>query len=222
MSVGVNSGSFHFFLVGDFASRARRHGAGREPDRDDGIHGDGGRDPRSRHRRGAAGGDDRAIQGRGVAAEVRPSTLAFDRDDKEVPQRRCCRIPRRRDHRSRGSPSPSTAPPRWRSFTSTASTIASCPWRRRSAAELHELVCCVQAAAEINGVTFLGTDIDHDGGKIILDRGAPNALGDDEGRMLLTLRAVIDAETALPVRVGVNRVRSSPATSGPLTAARTR
>ncbi len=53
------------------------------------------------------------------------------------------------------------------------------------AAGLHELIVCVQRAAEDNGVTFLGTDIDHDGGKVILVAGAPNATGEDEGRMLL-------------------------------------
>ena len=73
------------------------------------------------------------------------------------------------------------------------------------AAGLHELVEVVQRHAEHNGVTFLGTDIDHDGGKIILVGGAPNALGDDEGRMLLTLRAIIDADASVPVRIGVNR-----------------
>ena len=74
-----------------------------------------------------------------------------------------------------------------------------------TAAGLHELITCVQRAAEENGVTFLGTDIDHDGGKVILVAGAPNALGDDEGRMLLTLRSIIDAETTVPVRIGVNK-----------------
>jgi class 3 adenylate cyclase/tetratricopeptide (TPR) repeat protein len=73
------------------------------------------------------------------------------------------------------------------------------------AAGLHELISCVQRAADDNGVTFLGTDIDHDGGKVILVAGAPNAMGDDEGRMLLTLRAIIDAETTVPVRIGVNK-----------------
>jgi class 3 adenylate cyclase/tetratricopeptide (TPR) repeat protein len=70
---------------------------------------------------------------------------------------------------------------------------------------LHELVALVQRAAEGNGVTFLGTDVDRDGGKIILIGGAPHAIGDDEERMLLTLRAIVDAHTSLAVRVGVNR-----------------
>ncbi len=70
---------------------------------------------------------------------------------------------------------------------------------------LDQLVTDVQAAADKHGVTFLGTDIDHDGGKIILVAGAPHALGDDEERMLLTVRSVMDAEPAIPIRIGVNK-----------------
>ena len=70
---------------------------------------------------------------------------------------------------------------------------------------LDRLVCEVQDAADAHGVTFLGTDIDHDGGKIILTAGAPTALGDDEERMLLTLRRVMDAPLSIPIRIGVNK-----------------
>ena len=70
---------------------------------------------------------------------------------------------------------------------------------------LDELMTCVQRSAEKHAVTILGTDIDHDGGKIILLAGAPQAQGDDEERMLLSLREILEAETILPVRVGVNK-----------------
>ncbi|HET9672674.1 MAG TPA: AAA family ATPase, partial [Actinomycetota bacterium] len=70
---------------------------------------------------------------------------------------------------------------------------------------LHELMTAVQTEAEKHAVPILGTDIDHDGGKIILVAGAPQAEGDDDERMLLTLRGIVDAETAIPVRIGVNR-----------------
>ena len=69
---------------------------------------------------------------------------------------------------------------------------------------LDQLVSEVQSACEKNGVTFLGTDVDTDGGKIILVTGAPQAFGDDEERMLLTLRSIVDAATTIPVRIGVN------------------
>ena len=62
-----------------------------------------------------------------------------------------------------------------------------------------------QRAADRQGIAFLGTDIDRDGGKIILTTGAPTTSGDDEHRMLMALREIVDGEHALPLRVGVNR-----------------
>ncbi|HLF99701.1 MAG TPA: adenylate/guanylate cyclase domain-containing protein [Acidimicrobiia bacterium] len=73
------------------------------------------------------------------------------------------------------------------------------------AAALAALVVDVQAAAEEHGVTFLATDVDRDGGKIILVAGAPRALGDDEGRMLRALRCIADVPRTLPVSIGVHR-----------------
>lgn len=70
---------------------------------------------------------------------------------------------------------------------------------------LDELVSDVQAAVEDQGVTFLASDIDHDGGKIILVGGVPRALGDDEGRMLRAVRSIADGSRRLAVRIGVNR-----------------
>ncbi len=48
---------------------------------------------------------------------------------------------------------------------------------------LDNLVTDVQEAVDAQGITFLGTDIDHDGGKVILVAGAPSTSGDDEHRM---------------------------------------
>jgi class 3 adenylate cyclase/tetratricopeptide (TPR) repeat protein len=75
---------------------------------------------------------------------------------------------------------------------------------RELAGRLHELVASAQVAAEEHGVTFLGTDLDHDGGKIILVAGVPHAVGDDEERMLLALRSVVDSDPPIPIRIGVN------------------
>ena len=74
-----------------------------------------------------------------------------------------------------------------------------------SADALDELVASVQDAVDHHGVTFLGTDIDRDGGKILLVAGAPEARDDDSGRMLGALRRIVDAPRTLPVRIGVNR-----------------
>ena len=73
-----------------------------------------------------------------------------------------------------------------------------------AAQRLDELVRLVQDAAERYGVCFLDADISAGGGKIRLSAGAPRAVGDDEERMLLTLREIIEAEPLLPVQVGVN------------------
>ena len=73
------------------------------------------------------------------------------------------------------------------------------------AAALEQLVVVAQTAADRQGVAFLGTDIDADGGKIILTAGAPTSSGDDERRMLLALREIADADLELDVQLGVNR-----------------
>ncbi len=74
-----------------------------------------------------------------------------------------------------------------------------------TAAALHELVVEAQEAARGEQVTFLGSDLDYDGGKLILVGGAPRAFGDDEGRVLRAVRRIVDARTRLPIRVGINR-----------------
>ena len=43
------------------------------------------------------------------------------------------------------------------------------------------------------------------GGKLILTAGAPKVTGDDEERMLLAVRRILDADLPLPVRIGINR-----------------
>jgi class 3 adenylate cyclase/tetratricopeptide (TPR) repeat protein len=74
-----------------------------------------------------------------------------------------------------------------------------------AAARLDALVSSVQRAVDRQGVAFLASDVDLDGGKIILAAGAPSASEDDERRMLLALRELLDGEPALPLRIGVNR-----------------
>jgi class 3 adenylate cyclase/tetratricopeptide (TPR) repeat protein len=72
---------------------------------------------------------------------------------------------------------------------------------------LDALVRAVQAAAEEHRVTFLESDIDRDGGRIVLVSGAPQTFGDDEERMLRTVRAIVDSGLPLPVHVGVSEGR---------------
>jgi class 3 adenylate cyclase/tetratricopeptide (TPR) repeat protein len=70
---------------------------------------------------------------------------------------------------------------------------------------LDEVIANVQRAAAAHGVTFFETDIDRDGGKIMLTAGAPVSHGHDEDRMLRAARLVVERAGALPLRVGVNR-----------------
>jgi class 3 adenylate cyclase/tetratricopeptide (TPR) repeat protein len=74
-----------------------------------------------------------------------------------------------------------------------------------AARELHELVRLVQEACARYEVTFLDADISADGGKIRLSAGAPRVIGDDEERLLLALRDLVETELPLPIKVGVNR-----------------
>ncbi len=74
-----------------------------------------------------------------------------------------------------------------------------------AAQQLDELVRAAQEAADRYEVCFLGTDIAVDGGKILLSAAAPRAVGDDTERLLLGLRHVIESNPRLPIRAGLNR-----------------
>ncbi len=91
-------------------------------------------------------------------------------------------------------------------FSGTDEVIAS-EGPEAAAEALDVLVRIVQAAAEEHRVTFLESDIDRDGGRIILVSGAPQTFGDDEERMLRTVRAIVDSGLPLPVHIGVSEGR---------------
>jgi class 3 adenylate cyclase len=74
-----------------------------------------------------------------------------------------------------------------------------------AASAVDEIVRAAQEAADRYEICILGSDIAADGGKLLFSAGAPRAIGDDEERMLLTMRHIIDADTRLPVRAGVTR-----------------
>ena len=56
-----------------------------------------------------------------------------------------------------------------------------------------------------HGVCLLGSDVDADGGKLLLAAGAPVTTGEDDERMLLALREVLEGGGALPLKIGVHR-----------------
>jgi class 3 adenylate cyclase/predicted ATPase len=74
-----------------------------------------------------------------------------------------------------------------------------------AAAVLEAITSTVQAVCEHHGVTFLAADVDEDAVKLLLVSGAPTSRGDDEERMLLVARDIVEASLPLPVRIGVHR-----------------
>jgi len=70
---------------------------------------------------------------------------------------------------------------------------------------LDDVVRNVQHACADHDVTFFETDINRDGGKIMLTAGAPRSADHDEERMLRVARMVLDRAGRLPLRIGVNR-----------------
>src|SRR6476661_97334 len=77
-----------------------------------------------------------------------------------------------------------------------------------AAAEAVEVLArAIEQAANDHGVTFLESDVDRDGGRIILVAGAPQTLGDNEERLLRTVWAIVDAGLPFPLHIGVSEGR---------------
>jgi class 3 adenylate cyclase/tetratricopeptide (TPR) repeat protein len=74
-----------------------------------------------------------------------------------------------------------------------------------AAAALHRLVTIVEDRFDAHGVTFLASDIYGDGGKIIAVAGAPSMHENNDERMLRAMREIVDGYTDLPLHVGLNR-----------------
>jgi class 3 adenylate cyclase/tetratricopeptide (TPR) repeat protein len=72
-------------------------------------------------------------------------------------------------------------------------------------AALDDCIRNVQHAAAEHEVTFLESDIARNGGKIMLVAGAPRSRGHDEERMLRAVRQIIDGAGTLSLAAGVNR-----------------
>jgi class 3 adenylate cyclase/tetratricopeptide (TPR) repeat protein len=74
-----------------------------------------------------------------------------------------------------------------------------------AAAALHRTVTVVQQACEAVGVTFLSSDIAANGTKVILVAGAPEAVEEAEERVVHCVRRILEQCPPLPVRAGVHR-----------------
>ncbi len=68
---------------------------------------------------------------------------------------------------------------------------------------IEEVVDTLQDAAAAHGILFLESDIDELGGRGILVAGVPTTAGEDEERMLRTMRAAVEASPRLPLHIGV-------------------
>ena len=201
MSVGVHTGEFHFFLVGgshrellvtgpgisETAALEAAADRGRDPDQPR----DSGRDP---------GVADRAEEGSGPPAPPGPDASGRRGSSGTWPptSRLTSTLPTAsrpvsaRRFSPRVPPSTGASPIAFIHFDGTDELI-----RDRNlddvAHHLGELVRTVQEAADRQEVTFLASDVDRDGGKMILTAGAPSSSGDDERRMLLALREIIES-----------------------------
>lgn len=72
------------------------------------------------------------------------------------------------------------------------------------AAAIDQLVRNVQRSTAWHGATFFESDINRDGGKIMLTAGAPRSSGSDEDRLLRACRQIMEGQGTLPLRIGVN------------------
>ena len=71
--------------------------------------------------------------------------------------------------------------------------------------KLDELVAVTQAAAERYGVCFLASDVDEDGGKLLISSGVPERAPGHGERIVNALRDIVDSDPPLPVHAGVAR-----------------
>jgi class 3 adenylate cyclase/tetratricopeptide (TPR) repeat protein len=74
-------------------------------------------------------------------------------------------------------------------------------------AAVDEALRNVQEATAAHGVSFLDTDVDVDGGKILLVGGAPSSAGDDTDRLLTAVYEAMDRAGRLALRAGISHGR---------------
>jgi class 3 adenylate cyclase/tetratricopeptide (TPR) repeat protein len=70
-----------------------------------------------------------------------------------------------------------------------------------------EVLQNVQEASAAHDVSFLDTDVDVDGGKILLVGGAPRSAGDDTDRLLTAVCEAVNRAGRLPLRAGISQGR---------------
>ena len=73
------------------------------------------------------------------------------------------------------------------------------------ARRVQDATAAIHEACERNGTYVLATDVSVDGGKWVIAAGAPRAHGNNEDRLLRTVRSVVDLDPGLRLHAGVNR-----------------
>lgn len=72
---------------------------------------------------------------------------------------------------------------------------------------LQQTAVIIEAVTTEHDVTIIGTDLAPDGAKYILATGVPESGEEDDARLLVTARKIIEQVDALPIRIGLNRGR---------------
>jgi len=212
MHVGMHSGRLHFFLVGEAHRELLVTGPGATRTVEMEAASEAGEilvspETAARVEQAAIGdekGPGRLLQ---AAPDVR-GTLAPLPDVSEIPLQKAVPTMLRRQLLEAGPPEGEhrSAAIGFVRYSGVDEVIAT-EGPEAAADGLEALVRVLQEAAEEHRVTFLESDVDRDGGRIVLVAGAPETSGDDEERLLRTLRAAIDAGMPFPVHVGANRGR---------------
>ena len=76
---------------------------------------------------------------------------------------------------------------------------------KETSLQIDRTISVIQAAADEEGVTFLASDINEDGGKVILVAGLPRSREDDEGRLLKAMRRIAESSAPLDLHFGINQ-----------------
>jgi class 3 adenylate cyclase/tetratricopeptide (TPR) repeat protein len=74
-------------------------------------------------------------------------------------------------------------------------------------AAVDEVLRNVEEATAAHEVSFLDTDVDVNGGKILLVGGAPSSAGDDTDRLLTAVRETVNRAGRLPLQAGISHGR---------------
>jgi class 3 adenylate cyclase/predicted ATPase len=210
MSVGIHSGVFHFFRVGDThhelivtgpaASTTTRMEA--TADAGEIVVSSATADHLAHGAVGAQKGDGHLLRWRHVVEGGPGPTVARPVRPEDVES--CIPVAlRARLTHGAGESEHRLASVGFVKFLGTDDLIAS-EGPDATATALHAIVGAVQHAAAEESVTFLASDIDANGGKIILTTGVPAMQEDDEGRLLRAARQVLNQSQPLAVRIGVN------------------